>query len=614
MQSRAFHQPSVRTSNRRNNRLSRGLNKFRSGLSALFLLIALPAVTAQDIAFSGYLGGSGFETIRDVATDQFGNIYVTGGTTSPDFPVTAGAFQTIHNPGMPPDPSIATFDVFVTKYSPDGTILWSTFLGGPNYDRAYAVEVDSQGYVYVAGRAGAGFPVTAGAFQTAFQGGPPSAPFYGPQDGFVAKLEPDGSGLVWASYFGTTDASIIRDIAVDPAGDVFLASGYSAGSWLPAIAGKFINGPKGNQDAVLAKVSAGGDSVIWAAYRGGSGWDSNENSVKAGLSGEVYFLFTTESTGIATPAAYDPTYGGNADFFLNKVDGLTGDVLWGTYLGGSENESTETHELAVDGDGLPYVSGPTKSTDYPVTAGAFQTTFGGSAGANDIVVSKFSSDGTQLLASTYIGGSGFDRSEGIAVDDQGRVFITGTTTSPNFPLTPDAYQQSLVDARDAFAVVLAPDFKTLRFSTYLGSSGPDYGRCAAVDGLGNIILGGESTAAGWPLVNTTSLFSGGSGDAMIVKFTFGTTAVPEIPLPTQWFTCYPNPGGKELFIDLSQNLDRVDVRITDHLGRMMSVHRYSEVREIRLDTSRLPAGVYFVRLQTKNQETTGFVWIKRFGE
>ena len=115
-----------------------GYNKIISTLPFLGLLWQ---INAQTIQFSGYIGGTEFESMRDVTTDQQGNIYVTGGTTSPYYPVTAGAFQTIHNPGISDNISISKFDVFVTKLKPDGSIIWSTFLGGPNYDRAYGIEV-----------------------------------------------------------------------------------------------------------------------------------------------------------------------------------------------------------------------------------------------------------------------------------------------------------------------------------------------------------------------------------------------------------------------------------------------------------------------------------------
>ncbi|MGH7822390.1 MAG: SBBP repeat-containing protein, partial [Candidatus Binatia bacterium] len=118
------------------------------------------------LTFSTFLGGSASEGVRDVAVDAVGNLYVAGGTESANFPVTAGAFQTTHNPGTPESPAVTRNDVFVAKFDPTGRqLIWSTFIGGPNHDRAYAIEVDESGFVYVCGRAGRGFPVTAGAFQ-----------------------------------------------------------------------------------------------------------------------------------------------------------------------------------------------------------------------------------------------------------------------------------------------------------------------------------------------------------------------------------------------------------------------------------------------------------------
>jgi Beta-propeller repeat len=153
-----------------------------------------------------------------VAVDAQGNMYVARGTSSTDFPVTAGAYDgTFNNPGSP------MLDRFVAKLSPTEQLLWSTYLGGSGYDRAYAIEVDPQGFVYVAGRAGLGFPVTPGAFQTTFYGSQES-PVYGPPDGFLCKLRPDGSGMVFCSYFGNADPGPVRDIALDPEGNIYPVS------------------------------------------------------------------------------------------------------------------------------------------------------------------------------------------------------------------------------------------------------------------------------------------------------------------------------------------------------------------------------------------------------
>ena len=479
-----------------------GAPVFHQGFVAAFKF-ALPAVTAPELtlSFSGFIGGSQFDSVRDVAVDSQGNMYLTGGTSSPDFPVTPGAYQTTHNPGTPDAPGISLFDVFVVKLDSTGKILWSTFLGGPNYDRAYAIEVDREGYVYVAGRAGRGFPVTPGAFQTSFMGGQEAA-FYGPQDGFIAKLSPDGSRLVWASYFGTADPSIVRDLAVNQQGEVYIASGHTSGAYPTSVEGAFNNAAAGDKDAVVAKLKADGSAVLWASYLGGSSWESNENSVRLDAAGNPYVLLTTESTDIPTTVdVYDRTYGGDQDFYVARLTPDKGNLVWGSFLGGPRNESTETHEFAVDAAGNVYVAGPTKSPDFPTTEGAFQRTFSG--GDNEIIVAKLSADGKQLLASTFIGGAGNDRPEGMAVDDAGNVYFTGTTTSSNFPVTPDAFQLALHGTRDAVVVELAADFSHLRYASYLGGSGFEYGRAARVDKQGNFYLGGETDSNDWPVRDAT---------------------------------------------------------------------------------------------------------------
>ena len=186
-----------------------------SGLSLILLLIASPCFTQvkYSLSFSTYLGGSGEDTIRDVAVDRVGNIFITGGTASSNFPTTAGAYDRSHNGNM---------DVFVAKFSPSGKLIWSTLLGGPNYDRAYAIEVDAQGFVYVTGRAGRGFPM-ANAIQPTFQGYNTGS-LYGEQNAFIAKFSADGATLIFSSYFGTSQMN--RDIALDANGDIYVAGGH----------------------------------------------------------------------------------------------------------------------------------------------------------------------------------------------------------------------------------------------------------------------------------------------------------------------------------------------------------------------------------------------------
>ena len=180
----------------------------------------------RHLAFCTYLGGSGGENFRDVAVDATGNIYVTGGTSSRDFPATDGAYDTDFATGGADLGAFGSMDAFVAKLSPVGELVWCTYLGGPNYDRAYAIEIGQDGSVYVAGRAGPGFPTTEGTIQPEFGGDVVSGAnaAYGKQDGFIARLAADGTRLMWATSFGAADAGIIRDLDVDVAGNVYVVS------------------------------------------------------------------------------------------------------------------------------------------------------------------------------------------------------------------------------------------------------------------------------------------------------------------------------------------------------------------------------------------------------
>jgi len=475
-------------------------------------------------AYATYLGGAGTDEARDVAADDGGNAYIVGGTMSRNFPTTAGAFQRSLNTAVPDSPGVEQWDAFVTKLDSRGALVWSTLIGGPNYDRAYAVEVDDKlGFVYAGGRAGRGFPTTNGVFQAGFQGG--GTGIYGEQDGFVCKLSAETGALVFCTYFGTNDAQIIRDIAVDPRGDIYLASSHVSGGYVAGVSERFNNRlHAGPGDFVIAKVASDGKAVLWASHVGGTALEY-PSSVRVDGAAYPYILLTTRSTDIQTTAgAFQRTYGGNGDMYVAKLTPDTGQLMWATYLGGSENESTETHEFAVDTDGYAYVTGPTQSRGFPTTAGAFQRTYGG--GGNDTFVTKLALDGSRLVASTFLGGRANDRAEGVAVGNGGDVYVTGVTSSTDFPVTADAWQLRHNGRADAFATKLSPDFSRLVYSTFIGTpSNIEMGRGAATDNTGHFYLIGETPATNWRVVNAMQPHSGGSQDAFVVKFAPGGETV-----------------------------------------------------------------------------------------
>ncbi|MGH7474840.1 MAG: SBBP repeat-containing protein [Longimicrobiales bacterium] len=485
-----------------------------------------PGVQAMVVAYVTYLGGSGTEQLRDIASDPLGNVYLAGGTSSPDFPV-AGAWDgTFNNPGSDAE------DVFVTKLGPGGQIIWSTYIGGPNFDRAYAIELAADGSIFVAGRAGAGFPVTSGAFQTGFVGSIDHT-LYGRQDGFVCKLTSAGQ-VDWCSYFGNSSIVPIRDIDVDRAGNVLLMTSDDAGaggfpqSWF---ANAFQSGIRGGRDALIVKVQGDGSRVLWATYLGGSGTEQNTNSLRLDPNNDdIYVLIATASADMPTPGGFDRQLSGPSDYFVGKLSSDGSRLHWGTYLGGSGHEWTETHELAIDPAGNAVVSAKTLSDDFPVSSGAVQPTFGGMGGPGtgqgtnnpgDAFAAKISADGSRLLASTFLGGSEGDGGEGAAVDAHGNIYFTGQSYSPDFPVTTDTLSTSFGEG-ELIAAKLSSDLATLFFSVRIGGTARDEGRTSHVAADGSFYVGGQTLSSNIPTLRALQSSLRGRTDALLVKI---------VPLP-----------------------------------------------------------------------------------
>lgn len=471
--------------------------------------LAGSAIPAAEITFSTFLGGSEWEHARDVYVDDDGFVYVVGGTRSADFPTTEEALQSKHDKTGDKIGSGGYCDAFVAKFDPKGELIWSTLLGGPNYDRAYAVEVDGHGFVYVAGRAGPGFPVTGNAFQPQFRGS--DAGIYGLQNGFVTKIDPDGGAIAWSSYVGV--GRLCRDMAVDHNGDVYLPTSYVGKGPLPPsnwFEGCFQPTPGGGSDVGALKVTSDGKRVIWATWFGGSGPEVPATSIRIDSSQNVYLSLTTESTDMPTTAeAHDRSHNGGKDAFIAKLSPDGTQLLYGTYFGGKGDDyGNSTHSLAVDTQGNAYLLNSSDGDDMPVTPGVIQPQRNGS---RSIVASKFSPTGA-LTCCTYLGGTGSDGVDGVYTNADGEVFFTGTTSSSDFPTTSNALQSHKSGKNDAIVASLSSDFSELKFSSYLGGESYDDGRSFYLDRKGSIYVVGSTNGPGWPSVDATQDdFAGGGG-------------------------------------------------------------------------------------------------------
>jgi hypothetical protein len=348
--------------------------------------------------------------------------------------------------------------------------------------------------------------------QTTFGGSINSEAAYGPQDGFICKLTPGGNAVVFCTYFGNGDFVPIRDIAIDANHDIYIVTSMEAVDTFPSawFANSYQKQVRGGRDALVAKIKGDGSGVVWASFLGGSADEGNTNTIMVDATG-VYVAMFTLSPDAPTPNGFDHTLSGSSDIYLAKLSLTGSQLLYATYIGGSGAEDTETHQLALDGQGNAFVAMPSSSNDAPTTTGAYRRRFGG--GIHDVFVAKVASDG-QLSAATYLGGSGNDWAEGIDVDASGNVYLTGGTDSPNFPTTGG---QAAGGSTDIIAVVLANNLASLKFSRRLGGSGGERGRTVAATTT-TFFVGGQTDSPNWPTKLALQPSLGGDLDGVVTEF------------------------------------------------------------------------------------------------
>jgi len=429
--------------------------------------------------------------------DGSGNAYVTGYTTSTDYDVTPGAFQTTNG---------GYFDVFVTKLNAAGTALvYSTYIGGSGDDEGYGIAVDGSGDAYVTGLTGStNYPVTPGAFQTTNGG---------VRDVFVTKLNATGTALVYSTYIGGSGYDEGTAIAVDGSGNAYV-TGSTGSTNYPVTPRAFQTTYEGGvADVFVTKLNATGTALVYSTYIGGSD-DDRGYGIAVDRSGNAYVTGWTRSTDYdVTPGAFQTTFGGAWDVFVTKLNAAGTALVYSTYIGGSNGDYG--YAIAVDGSGNAYVTGYTWSTDYDVTPGAFQTTNGGYA---DVFVTKLNERGTALVYSTYIGGSSSDYGNAIAVDGSGNAYVTGYTLSTDYDVTPGAVQTTNGGYVDVFVTKLNAIGTALVYSTYIGGSGDDDGFGIAVDGSGYAYVTGETYSTDYDV--TPGAFqrtNGGGADVFVTK-------------------------------------------------------------------------------------------------
>ncbi|OGU58702.1 MAG: hypothetical protein A2X64_00010 [Ignavibacteria bacterium GWF2_33_9] len=445
--------------------------------------------------YGTFLGGTSSDHPHSVTSDVSGNAIVGGSTSSSNFPVTTGAYDLIWN----------STDTFVSKFNTTGTgLIFSTFIGGTSSEYCYEIDVDANGYIYTGGYTySSNYPVTSGCYDNT----------YNSTDGYLTKLNPSGSGLIYSTYFGGTSSEYCYAIDVDANGYAY-ATGYTSSSNFPVTSGCYDN-TYNSTDIYLLKLNTTGSALVFSTYLGGT-------------SSEYGYAVTVDQLGYPTVAGYTnssnyPTTSGCWDNSYNSTDivvtkfNLNGTgLIFSTYLGGTSSEYGNAIES--DANNNIFVGGYTNSSNYPLSSGVIDNYYYSSEG----IITKFSPTGS-LQFSTYLGGNNSDYIRGIALDSDNNILVSGYTYSSDFAITADAFQYNLNSGPDAFLTKISPTGTLVIYSSYLGGTSSDLGylhSCISSDNNNGAIVVGFTSSSNFPVTSGAYDVVWNSTDGFVSRFSF----------------------------------------------------------------------------------------------
>ena len=569
----------------------------------------LDLVIDPAVQYSTLLGGSSHELAAGIKVDGNGNAYLVGTTQSPDFPTTAGAFKRTG--------AASNFgDVFVSKLNAAGTALvYSTFIGGNDFDFGRAIAIDASGNAYITGQTKSpSFPTTAGAFDRTFN--VDTCPRCGidQYDAFVAKLNASGSALVYSTFLGGFDIDDGLAIAVDGAGSAYV-TGETGSLNFPTTAAAFDRTKNGAFDAFVTKVNAAGSALAYSTYLGATQVEFGSRiAVDAG--GNAYVAGATSSADFpATAGALDTSFNGAFDVFVTKLNAAGSALVYSTFLGGQGFDSDGG--LALDAAGNAYLSGSAGSTDFPTTPGAFDTLSDGA----DAFVAKLNAAGSALVYSTALGGTSAEAANAIVLDASGNAWVTGGTDSSDFPVTADAADFSFNGVADAFVSELSANGAALLYSTYLGGTNAEAGDDIARGATGVYVAGHTysidfpTTAGAFDIVfnGNTEIFW---GDGFVTKYAFEGASTPPStpPAPSAPTLAAPSNGDTPpqpitFQWNAASGAASYTIQIDDSSAFTAPLVREQQnVTVLRYATSNLPTTQHFWRVRGVNTAGVAGAW------
>ncbi|GAB5535105.1 MAG: SBBP repeat-containing protein [Rubricoccaceae bacterium] len=531
--------------------------------------------------YTTFLGGMGDDEGLHIAVGADGATYLTGNTSSSDFPVTEGT------PSGGPD-------VFVTKVAPDGmTLVYSVIFGGSEPDFGFGIALLGDGSVIVTGETGSpDFPTTTGAFDESFNG---------TIDAFAVHFNPMGDDVLYSTVLGGSGVDAARNVSVDATGAAYIVGFTSSGDF-PTTSGVVMPSAAGLDDAFATKLSPSGDAIAWSTFLGGSGVDKAFDS--ALLDDELLVTGQTDSADLpTTTGAFDETFNGVTDAWVAHLSPAADAFAYLTYLGGQGPDMGEG--IAVNDMGEAFVAGITEF-DFPTTGGA---AFPDSPGSEDAFLALLSPDGADLPYATYYGGNDLDFGCDVALDEMGLPVIVGKTNSLDLPITRDGPQTTFGGITDGFYARFDPALSGMPSflnGTYIGGDKPDIAHAVAVGPDGLAVIGGFAESLDFPTTSGafSETFNGGVKDAFVSRIPADFVAVAANPEPSetvQLSAAHPNPFSPQTTLLLTvEHPQYVHAVLTDVRGRTVARVWSGPVpvgtTALVVEGDDLPSGVYLLRV------------------
>lgn len=468
----------------------------------------------DELLFSTFLGGSGFDEANSIIAGAGGAVYLVGETTSWNFPTTPGVVATSGS---------GSADIFITKLKSGGDgLAFSTFLGGSGTDQGYSIAVGGNGEIFVSGISYSNdYPVTSGSYDTTYSSG---------GDVVVTRLNSAGTDLIYSTYIGHAGSDLGLGIGIDGVGAAYVTGHTSSAAFptTPGVLDPIYSGGWPFSDAFVLKLNPNGNSLIYSTYLGDVGEDY-ANDIHVSYDGHAYVVGWTNS--VKFPVTVGSFNTGKIaisnEVFLVKLNKAGSGLVYGGLISGIGDDQGQGVDVNIFGEA--FIAGQTNSADFPVTAGALQTTKPTIGLQWDGFVAKINAPGDTLVYNTFLGGSnsncetiGIDRECAIAVDSAGVAYVAGRTQSNNFPTTADSFDPTYNGNEDGFMVKLNPAGSTLLYGSFFGGSSSDQTLDVSVDTAGFAYIAGRTYSSNFPVsASAYDITYNGGADAFVTKLLVG---------------------------------------------------------------------------------------------